>query len=348
MSWRGRGYKRLAAWPLSGALFLAALVALRLGAVSLDLAEIGAILASRLPLVGGLVDRTWPASHEVILLQLRLPRVVLGALVGSSLALSGLTFQGLFRNPMADPFIIGTSSGAALGAVLAMVIGIRFQVLGVGAVPAMAFAGALASVFIVYRLAAGNGKVPVMTLLLAGIAVGSFLSAVVSVLIVFSAEKVGQIVFWLMGGLAGADWVKVGNVFPYTAAGWLLLIFYARDLNALLLGEEPAQSLGIEVERLKRHLLATASVLTAAAVSVSGMIGFVGLITPHVVRLMVGPDNRLLVPLSAVAGAVFLLVTDTFARTAFAPAEIPAGVVTALFGGPFFIYLLRKRKGSVF
>lgn len=333
--------------PLLLLLLVALVLGLGLGAVAVGPTEIAGILASRLPVVGGLVPRDWPASHETIVLYIRLPRVVLGALVGAGLALAGLTFQGLFRNPMADPFIIGTSSGAALGAVTAMALSLQFRLLGLGAVPLMAFLGAMLSIMAVYRLAQSNGRVPVETLLLAGIAAGSFLSAVVSLIIVFSGEKVGQILFWLMGGLSGANWRLVAAAGPYFLLSLLVLLAVARELNAFVLGEEPAATLGVAVETFKRILLAAASLLTATAVAVSGMIGFVGLITPHVVRLLVGPDHRLLIPLSAVAGAAFLVIADTLARTLVSPAEIPAGVVTALFGGPFFIYLLVSRGRKV-
>ncbi|NPV52601.1 MAG: iron chelate uptake ABC transporter family permease subunit [Firmicutes bacterium] len=326
------------------------------GAVTIPPGEVaGAILGGldglRLP-VGGLVPRAVaslvedvPATHRTIILSVRLPRVVLAALVGMSLAVAGTTFQGLFKNPMADPYVIGVSSGAALGACVAILTSLDLNFLGVGAVPAFAFVGALAAVAVVYRLACRGNRVPVTTLLLSGIAVGSFLSAIVSLLVFFSGQQLHQVTFWLMGGFSARGWDYVKICLPYMAVGSIVISIFARDLNALVLGEEPAQHLGVDVERVKGILLLTASLLTAAAVSVSGLIGFVGLIVPHICRIIAGPDHRTLLPAAALMGALFLVGSDTLARVVVAPNELPVGIVTALFGGPFFIYLLHRKGG---
>jgi iron complex transport system permease protein len=279
-----------------------------------------------------------PEASRVIVTQLRLPRIVLAAIVGFSLAAAGAVMQGFFRNPMADPSIIGVSSGAAAGAVAFIVfpLSVPFGLQG------MAFGGALAAAFLVYLLATENGRTPVATLLLAGIAIQTFLGAVISFMLLRAGWQLQEAVYWLMGHLHSSSWDEVGATLPVALLAFAVLTAYARDLNVLLLGEEDARSLGIDVERTKRVLLAVASVITAGAVAVAGVIGFVGLIVPHVMRLLVGPDHRILLPTSALAGAVFLVLTDTAARTG--PAELPVGIVTAALGAPFFIYLLRRRE----
>jgi len=338
---------RTALGVLAALLAGAGLVAVATGSVSLPLRETALIIASRLPGLGDEIVPYWPSSHEAIIMSLRLPRVLLAAVVGAALAVAGGSFQGLFRNSMADPYIIGVSSGAALGAALAITLRPPVNLLGMGAVPAAAFAGALATVFTVYSIARTGRQVPVGSLLLSGVAVGAFLSALVSVVIVFSRPEMSEIVFWLMGSLVGRGWTHLVVALPYLAAGSAVLLYYARDLNALLLGEEEATHLGVPVERVKKVILAAASLLTAAAVATCGVIGFVGLIVPHIVRLVTGPDHRTLLPVSGVAGALLLVLADLAARTVVRPAELPVGVVTAAIGGPFFLYLLKRSRSGV-
>jgi iron complex transport system permease protein len=246
--------------------------------------------------------------------------------------------QGFFRNPMADPSIIGVSSGAALGAVatIAFPLAIPFGL------QTAAFVGALLAAFGVYLVATEDGRTPVATLLLAGIAIQTFLGAVISYMLLQSGESLEEAVLWLMGHLQYSTWGRVEATLPVTVLFFAVLLVYARDLNVLLLGEEDAHALGIEVERTKRLLLAGSSIITAAAVAVAGVIGFVGLIVPHMMRLVVGPDHRILLPTSALAGATFLVLADTVARTG--PAEVPVGIVTAAVGAPFFLFLLRRRE----
>ncbi len=283
-------------------------------------------------------------TNSVIVVMLRLPRIALGSLVGASLALAGATLQGLFRNPMADPYIVGISSGASLGATIAMALALRFSLLGLGAVPVFAFVGALGSLAVVYNIAREGPRLPVVPLLLSGVAVGAFLQAIVSFIMLMSDEKLRSIFLWLMGGLAGSTWTDVRAVLPYFLLGSGVLLWQANNLNVILLGDEQALYLGVEVDQVKRWALAAASLITAAAVSVSGLIGFVGLVVPHMVRLIVGPDHRVLLPASALGGAIILVLADTVARTALAPTEIPVGIITAITGGPFFIYLLRRYR----
>ena len=279
-----------------------------------------------------------PDKEQYIVGQLRMPRIVLGATVGAALAVAGAVMQGFFRNPMADPSIIGVSSGAAVGAVTV----IAFPALLPFGVQPAAFLGALVAAFVVYTLATQDGHTPVATLLLAGIAVQTFLGAVTSFVIVKSGKSIREAMYWLMGHLDGSRWHEVELALPTVVVGTVVLLAYARDMNVLLAGEEDAHTLGVEVERTKRLLLAVASVVTAAAVAVAGVIGFVGLIVPHAMRLLVGPDHRVLLPTSAFAGGAFLVVADTVARSG--EAVLPVGIVTAFVGAPFFLYLLRDRE----
>ncbi len=286
------------------------------------------------------IEPTWTSSQEVIITNIRLPRVLLGGFVGAALSTAGCAMQGLLKNPMADPYIIGMSSGAALGASLAFVLLLPVQV--------AAFVMAVITIFVVYNISVVGGKVPVDTLLLAGIAVGSFLAAITS-LIIFLAQSPHQIIFWLMGGLWTANWDKVKITAILVTIGIAMLYRYSWKLNVmLLLGEEEAQYLGVNVEYVKQYVLVFSALITAAAVSVSGIIGFVGLIIPHIMRILVGPDHRILFPASTLMGAIFLILTDTFARTIMDSVELPVGVVTAMFGAPFFIYLLRKRRDNLY
>ncbi|MGH2654426.1 MAG: FecCD family ABC transporter permease [Actinomycetota bacterium] len=325
-------------------LAVASLLAVGLGTVWISPVTTLRLLAWKLGLAGLPADV--PSSAAVILFELRIPRVLLAMVVGAALAASGAVFQALFRNPMADPAIIGVSSGAALGAIAVIILGGGVLAGGLG-VPAAAFAGALAVSFLVYRLARIGPAVQVATLLLAGIAVAAVISAVISLVMAFAGQEIRSIYFWLLGGLAGRGWGALATSAPLVGLGAVLALTTVRDLNLMALGEERAAQLGVEIERFKRRSLATGALLAAAAVSVAGVIGFVGLMTPHILRLVLGADHRRLVPASIVAGAAFMVLADLAARTVRAPEEIPVGAVTALLGGPFFLYLLRReRKGA--
>ncbi|WP_135805285.1 vitamin B12 ABC transporter permease BtuC [Halorussus marinus] len=362
MRWGAR-----AAWWSAGlvaALIGVVVVSAAVGPVSLDYVVVGKVLVNALAVPAGVAldehtlrlagaalsipvpavefrsafDFAVPETARTIVMTLRLPRIALGATVGFALATAGVVMQGFFRNPMADPSIIGVSSGAAVGAVatIALPFAVPFGL------PTAAFLGAVVAAFGVYLLGTEDGRTPVATLLLAGVAVQTFLGAIVSFLLLHAGESLERAVYWLMGHLHLASWDDVTLTLPVAVIGFAVLFAYARDLNVLLLGEEDAHALGVEVERTKRLLLAVASVVTGAAVAVSGIIGFVGLVVPHVMRLLVGPDHRVLLPTSALAGATFLVATDTVARSG--AAEIPVGIVTAFLGAPFFLYLLRTRE----
>ncbi|MBN2734080.1 MAG: iron chelate uptake ABC transporter family permease subunit [Methanomicrobiaceae archaeon] len=288
----------------------------------------------------------WTPGEEVIVMDIRLPRIVLGALIGTSLAISGVALQSLFRNPMADPYILGISNGAALGATIVFVYGSAWA-FSFYTLPAMAFIFGLSTIFLVYRVAKVGNQIPVNTLLLSGIAIAALFSAVNSFIMFTGGQNLQQIMFWTMGGLSGRGWDYVWIMLPFTIAGVIIMLSLTRQLNAMMFGEESAQYLGIEVEKLKKILLITTALITSAAVSVSGIIGFVGLIIPHIVRLVTGPDHRILIPASIFAGAMFIVIADMFARIIIAPAELPLGVITALCGAPFFLYLLRSKRGEL-
>ncbi len=327
------------------ALVFASLVSTSVGPYNIPLSNVAAVLLSHLGIDAGEFTRT----EQLVIEQLRLPRVVIAALVGMALAVSGATMQALFRNPMADPGIIGVSSGAATGAVIAIAFGLNISV--PLALPGLAFLGALGATFVVYGIAMVGGRLSMATLLLAGVAVSAFLGAVTSTVIALvpNDEHLRGIVYWLAGGLSGSSWDYVRIVTLPIVAGSVLLMVYGRDLNLLLLGDDVARSSGVSVTRTRTLLLVVSAVITGSAVAVSGTIGFVGLVTPHVLRLIVGPDHRVLLPASGLAGAVFLLLADTFARLIVRPAELQVGMVTAFVGAPFFIFLLirnRRHAGS--
>lgn len=308
------------------------------GNVSLPIGDSLAILAHRL--LGIAPGATWPATTETIVMELRLPRVLTALVVGTGLAVAGATFQGLLRNPLADPYVLGTASGAALGAAIGVLLPVHVALLGFGLANLLAFAGALVAVAVVYRVA-GSGSMTAV--LLTGYAVGSLLAAGLALAMVLAGSQLRQIVFYLLGGLADASWAQLVVGAPLILGGTMLIVARSRALNAFLLGDDAAHHLGIDVRRERRILLVLASLVTAAAVALAGLIGFVGLVVPHVVRLVVGPNARLVLPLSAILGAAFLVAADTVARI---PGELPVGVVTAIVGAPVFILLLRRTRGA--
>ena len=306
------------------------------------------IIGSKLPIIKAYVDISHiKSSHRTIIWSIRLPRILLGALVGASLSMAGAAFQGMFKNPMADPFIMGISSGAALGATIAIVTKINLKFLNISSISIFAFLGGIISVFIVYNIAKIKNKIPITTLLLSGIAVGQFLTAIMSLMMVFYSKDTAKIIYWTMGGLAGKGWEPLLGISIPVIISMLLMFFFTRDLNIMLTGDESAQSLGVDVEKTKVYILILGTFMTSMVVSVSGIIGFVGLIIPHMVRIIIGPDHRILLPVSALAGGIFIIMTDTIARTIISPIEIPVGIITALFGGPFFIYLLKSSKNQI-
>ncbi|MBI4229219.1 MAG: iron ABC transporter permease [Planctomycetes bacterium] len=337
---RGRG--ATAILVLAGLLVVACVLAAGVGAVSIPPGRSVAILAHALGL-GSPGD--WLHHEEVILTTIRIPRVLVAVLAGGGLALSGAVMQGIFRNPMADPGVIGVSSGASLGSVIALYAG--WAAASVLWLPATAFAGALLCSFLVYGIATSRGRTPVSTLLLAGIAVGGMAVSLTSLVLFLSLAnyEVGrQMMLWLMGGLDGRGWLHVRLAAAPVLLGSAWLCLYARDLNVLLTGEESAMALGIDVPRTRRRLLVLSVLVTAATVSVAGVVSFVGLVVPHILRLVLGPDHRRLLPASFLGGALFLVLADLACRTMVESEELRLGVVTSLIGGPFFIYLLIQNR----
>jgi len=300
-----------------------------------------AILAHRI--LGLDIPMTWTRAEETIVVDLRLPRVLTAMTVGAGLAVAGATFQGVLRNPLADPYVLGTASGAALGAAIAVIVPVRTVVLEFGLLHGLAFAGALGAVFVVYRLSRVGGHGQMTSLLLTGYAVGSLLAAGLALAMYLSGTGLRQIFTYLLGGFEAASWVRFATALPLVLGASALMVARARALNGFLLGEDAAAHLGIDVRRERAILLGLGSLATAAAVAVSGLIGFVGLVAPHVVRLAVGPNARLVLPLAALFGAILMVAADLAARLL---GEIPVGVVTAVIGAPFFLVLLRRTRAG--
>ena len=316
------------------------IIATGLGYVSLSPAKVLGLVWSHLG--GAAPPHSGPELiADQIVWQVRLPRIITSAVVGAGLALAGCVYQGILLNPLADPFTLGVSSGAAFGASLALMLGLGF--FGPYTVCVLAFAGAVLTLFWVIRLSSVKGRVSPFTLILSGVIISAILSAGISFMKYLAEEQVAVIIFWLMGSFASRSWPDAWLTLVFSAAGFLVCQYHARDLNIICLGERSAQSLGVETKKVRLRLLVTASLVTAACVSVSGIIGFVGLLVPHLMRFLVGPDHRLLLPASALAGGLLLLLADTVTR-AFLPHEVPIGVLTAIIGGPFFCYIFRRRQ----
>ena len=337
--WLERARRRPLALAVMGLALAAVTLVLgvALGNVSVPIADTIAIIGHRL--IGIPQAVTWPQSAETIVIELRLPRVLTAMAVGAALALAGATYQGLLRNPLADPYVLGTASGAALGAAIALLIPVQVALLGLGLLQLFAFVGALAAVGVVYRMSRLGSLNSLTSVLLTGYAVGSLLAAGLAMTMYLAGNNLRQIMFYLLGSFSQASWQQLAVALPIIVIGAALILSRARSLNALLLGEQTAAHLGLDVRRERLLLLGAATLITAASVAISGLIGFVGLVIPHLVRLVVGPNARTLLPLSLIFGAVFMALADLIARI---PGELPVGVVTALVGAPFFLYLLRR------
>jgi len=329
-------------------LVLSVMVATAVGTASVDPLDVAGIVLNQLPFVH--INESWRTTDQTIILQIRLPRVMAAAVVGACLALSGTLLQGVFRNPMAEPYLVGASSGAAFAAVLGFFLFPQagFFVFGFSWIPLLGFVGALTAVAIVYFAAYSDGRVSVTTLLLAGVAVGAFLTALQSFIMFTRADdglQMASVLSWLFGSVSTVGWDQFKILIPFVIVGGVFARMFAYPLNAMALGEERAGALGMPVEVIKLALIATSALLTAAAVAVAGLVGFVGLVVPHMVRLAAGPDHRNLVWLTPLYGASFVILADLLARTIISPQEIPIGVITGVIGGPFFLVLLRRSKG---
>ena len=332
-------WRRLAIGVL--VLVVIGLVASGVGSVYVPPLTAAKILVNKLPLVD--IQATWPDSWTAIIWQIRFPRIVLAGLVGWALAISGATYQGLFRNPLADPYLIGVASGAGLGATVVLVTGVPREFFGISLLPVAAFGTGLVAVSAAYLVARHSRGLALPTLILAGVAIASFCGAMISLLMIRSDPDIRPLLSWLLGGFVSAQWRHSLLILPYLLPSVLVALAYGRILNVIQLDDQQATQLGVNVERTKIVLIVAASLATAAAVSFSGLIGFVGLIAPHAVRLVWGMDYRTLLPMSAIVGAAFLILADMVARTVASPAELPVGIITAFCGAPFFLYLLRKR-----
>lgn len=337
-------YKRVFAMGV-GLLVIVIIAAANFGVADISFKQTALIVISKIPIVNDFVSLGGIKSTSVIiLLNLRLPRILLACLVGAALSVVGTSFQGIFKNPMADPFVLGVSSGAALGATITMVFLKEIHFFGMSMIAFTAFIGAIITTFLVYNIARVGSKVPVATLLLAGIAINYLLSSIISLMMTFNRDNIEKIVMWTMGSFATADWNEVILLFIIIVPSILFIAAFSRDLNIMLLGEDSARSLGIDVAGFKKYIFVISTLMVAAVVSVSGIIGFVGLIVPHAIRMIFGSDNRVVIPFSALGGAIFLIICDTLARVIVPPSEIPVGIITSIFGVPFFIYLLYRTK----
>ncbi len=325
-------------------LFISVLIGIFFGSVQIDPGKAVKMILSKVPIFKGNIDVTWEENIESILFQVRIPRVLLALLVGACLSVSGAVFQSLLRNPLADPYLLGVSSGASFGAAVVILTSMPFFLLGIPVVPFAAFAGSLASMFMVYGLARTKGKFSVHTLLLSGVIINFSFSAVIMLLITLSNKGLTEVIVWMMGSLNNTNYDLLPYIAPVAVIIMGIIYMYSNDLNVIAVGEDTAVYLGVKTERTKKILFVLNSLLTAIAVSVSGLIGFVGLIIPHIARMIVGPDHRILLPFSALLGGIFLILSDTLCRTIVSPGEIPTGVVTAILGGPFFMYLLKRKK----
>jgi iron complex transport system permease protein len=331
---------------LGGAALALAAVAMwsvAIGSTAIPLQDIFGLTLGTLVAPGN--TTAYDLSLNTILFDIRLPRILMAGLAGSALAAAGAAYQGMFRNPLADPYLTGISQGAALGAVTGFLLPAATPA---ALIPLLAFIGAVVSVVAVFSIARTGKTVPVTTLILGGVAIGAFLASFTSYLLIMSGDKVHGIIFWLLGTFSLADWWRVAIMTPYILVGMLTLLLLARSLNVMQLDEDQAQQLGINVEKTKLVILAAATIATAAAVCFCGAIGFVGIIIPHAIRLVFGPDYRLLLPMSMLTGAAFLILADTAARTIMSPQEIPVGIITALIGAPFFLYILNRKKKAIF
>lgn len=319
-----------------------------MGSSSMTLSDSLKTICANLPIIKEQIDLSEiSTTYEVIIWKVRMPRVLLSALVGGALAIVGAAFQGVFRNSLADPHILGVSSGAALGATIAMLTGISVNFMGLGAIGVLAFVGALVTVFFVYQIARVGGELSTINMLLTGTAMSTMLSAIISLLMTFNKEQIDKVYMWTMGSFSAANWDKVKFLAVFTVIGFIFLISFSSKLNILMLGEDDARCIGVDTVKTRRIIIVVASLLVAAAVSVSGVIGFVGLIIPHSIRIVCGADNKKLLPYAFFVGAIFLTVCDTLARTISAPTEIPVGIITSVCGAPYFIGLIISRRKRV-
>lgn len=328
-----------------GLLVLTIIVAAIFGSADISVGDFFRTIISRLPGFEQTYDI--PKSHQIIIFNLRLPRILLALMAGVGLSIAGCVFQGVFSNPMAEPYLLGVSSGAAFGATIAAVLEVQMRFFSFGAVSILAFLGALTVVTLIYRMAVIKGTLPVAVLLLSGLAVNYFLSSLITLMMTFNQDKLESVYFWTLGSFKNATWEKVIIVTIVILISSIYIYRYSKELDMIMLGDEQAKSVGVEVDVLKKRLLLVSSLSAAVIVSASGIIGFVGLIVPHGVRMITGPMHRKLLPLAAISGGIFLIICDTIARSVLVNKELSVGIITSLCGVPFFLWLLYKNRRTM-
>lgn len=307
-----------------------------MGAANIKPHEVFMEILKSIPFIGRYIHTAPSNKNFLIIFMVRMPRIIMASIVGMGLAVVGTAFQSLFKNPMADPYVLGVSGGAALGAALAIVIHLPATL--------FAFIGAAATTIMVYMIVQVRGKASTIYLLLVGSSIGFLTFSLISIIMVFNQEQASRIIFWMLGSFNASSWENIYIAAPVVLIGTMIISFFYKEFNLMLTGEETAKTLGVETEKLKKGTIIISSMMIAVSVSFSGLIGFVGFIVPHMARIIVGPNNKVLIPFSALGGAIFLLLSDTIGRTIAAPGELPVGAVTALIGAPYFIYLLIKMK----
>ncbi|TCT13860.1 iron complex transport system permease protein [Natranaerovirga pectinivora] len=344
---KNKGYKSKFILTLV-VLVLTITVAGTLGSANINFLNFFRIIGSRVPYLKNFIDISHiPDSHFTIVMNLRMPRIILALFGGAGLACAGAIFQGVFANPMAEPYLLGVSSGAAMGATIAAILNTHIRFLGFGAMGLFAFAGSLLVMFLIFSLSRIKGQSSVSILLLAGLAINSFFGSMISLIMMFNQDKVEEVYFWTMGSFRNATWEKVLIVGMVVILMTLYSFYYSKDLDLIMIGDEQAKSLGVHVDQVKKNLLVAASLVAAIIVASSGIIGFVGLIIPHMARFISGPSHKKLLPLSVVFGGVFMIICDTIARSVLPNKELTTGVITSLFGVPFFLWLLYKNRKTV-
>ncbi|MCL4386516.1 MAG: iron chelate uptake ABC transporter family permease subunit [Actinobacteria bacterium] len=320
-----------------------------IGAANLSIKSTVKILGSIFPGLNNILKSSGISPQDIkVIFDIRLPRIFMAIIVGIALSGSGVIFQGIFRNPMADPYIIGVSAGAAFGATIGILFTGNIKIVNISATSFFAFLGAVGTTFLIYNISRIKGKISTLTLLLSGVALSSLLTSIISFMMIFRTHDLAKVYFWIMGGLSNSSWNNFLIIMPVIIIILISSFFFMRDLNVMSLGDERANQLGVQTEKIKQILLILASIMAAAAVSVSGIIGFIGLITPHIMRMIVGPDHKILYPTAVISGGIVLLISDTLARIILTPMEIPVGIITSIIGVPFFIYLLIRSKRQVF
>lgn len=326
-------------------LVITVMVAAVFGSADISVGDFFRTLIDRIPGLEDLYEIE--KSHRIIIFNLRLPRILLALMAGIGLSIAGCVFQGVFSNPMAEPYLLGVSSGAAFGATIAAIFEIQIRFLSFGAVSILAFLGAIGVVMLIYRMAVVKGALPISVLLLSGLAVNYFLSALITLMMTFNQDKLENVYFWTLGSFKNASWEKVLIVTVIVLACAVYIYRYSKELDMIMLGDEQAKSVGVEVDKLKKRLLLVSSMAAAVIVSASGIIGFVGLIIPHGVRMITGPTHRKLLPLAGIVGGIFLIICDTIARSVLENKELSVGIITSLFGVPFFLWLLYKNRRTM-